>query len=140
MTKCEIAQQILLQNQHTCVAVRNDPFYTSDLKGIAPLMTKLLDDPMFFRDAYIADRVIGKSAAILLIYGKISGVHAEIISEHACSILDEYAIPYTFTKKVPFIINNARTAMCPMEASVLETDEVQIGFEILKQKFIVFRT
>ena len=126
----------LAENGFTCVAGRPDPFYTSNLKGIAPLMRPLLEDPSFFKEADIADKVIGKSAAMLILYGQAKSLHATLISEHACALLDRYGFPYTYESKVPFIENNARTGMCPMEASVLATDDPQAGFEILKAKFL----
>lgn len=53
----------------------------------------------------MADIVIGKAAAMLLIYGKVHKIYTRLISEHAIAILDKYHITYEYDKKVPYIMN-----------------------------------
>jgi len=120
--------------QLSCLAEIGDTEYTSTLKGIAPLLKPLRENPEFFKDAIVVDRVIGKSAAFLLIKGQIKSIHALIISQHALDLLDKHQIPVTYDKLVPYIINNTQTGMCPMEASVLEVDDPEVAFTTLIAK------
>jgi hypothetical protein len=120
--------------QLSCIAEIGDIEYVSTLKGIAPLLKPLRENPDFFIDAIVIDRVIGKSAAFLLIKGRIKSIHALIISQHALDLLNKHHVPVTYDKLVPFIINNTNTGMCPMEASVLNVEDPEEAFRVLIDK------
>lgn len=124
---------ILKQNNYTFLALKDGFEYHSTLNGIAPIMDKMIEDELFFKDCKIADKVIGKSAAMLLIKSQIKHLDTLLISEHAIKILDEHHISYTYEEVVPHIINRTKDGMCPMEESVLEIDNLNEGFEILKK-------
>jgi len=124
----------LKQDSLSCIAFREDFEYVSTLRGIKPLLQPLSQDPNYFRDAMLVDRVIGKSAAFLVIKGHIKSLHALTISQHALDLLDKHKIPVTYDQLVPYIINNAKTGMCPMEESVLNTEDVEEAFMILTEK------
>ncbi len=124
----------LQHEQLSCLALIGNREYTSTLKGIAPLLKPLREDPDFFKDAIVFDRVIGKSAAFLLIKGQIRSIHALIISQHALTLLNQHHIEVTYDKLVPYIINNTNTGMCPMEASVLSVEDPELAFHTLIAK------
>lgn len=108
----------------SCIVLKGDHDYISNEKGLRPLMEPLREDPDFFRDALIVDRVIGKSAAFLLIKGRIKGLHAMLISQHAVDLLRKHNIPFTYDQLVPYIINASQTDICPLEKTVLEIENV----------------
>lgn len=117
------AQTTLLETASTFVLINGDLTLHSAKRGVAPILDILSEDPRALQGAYIADKVIGRAAALLLVLGGISGLHANLISEHAAIVLDTYGIPFTFGKKVPYIINRDGTDMCPMEKAVLGIDD-----------------
>lgn len=127
------AVTLLHSTDSTCVIIQNTTVYQSSLRGIAPILSKLEKDRAFLEGASVADKVIGKSAAMLLIYGKIKELHANVISEYAAALLEQYHIPFTYDKKVPYIINRDGTGMCPMEKSVLKLSAPEEAFAVLKQ-------
>jgi len=118
----------------TCVAVKNDKVYKSNLKGILPILNKLKKDPSFFEGAYVADEVIGRAAAMLLIYGRVRSIYTPLISEHAIDILDKYKIYYEYENKVPFILNRTKDGMCPMEKTVIHIDDPETAYKLLLNK------
>ena len=65
MSKRNEAVTRLYANDLRCVAFTKNGVYESTLFGIKPLMVKLREDRSFFKDAVVADRVIGKAAAML---------------------------------------------------------------------------
>lgn len=119
---------------YTCLAVRENFEYHSLLKGIAPLLEPMQNNILYFKDCYVVDRVIGKSAAMLLIKSQIRHIHALILSEHAKSILERYNISYSYETLVPYIINRSQDGMCPMEESVLNIEDIDQAFDILQKK------
>ena len=107
---------------------------TSSLKGITPIMELLTAQPRFFTGACVADRVIGKAAAFLLVKGEITYLYAKVISVHGAEVLEKNNIPFEYEKMVPYIINRTKDGMCPFEASVLEEDNSEQAFLVIQKK------
>lgn len=120
-----------------CVVRKSDQFFTSTEFGIKPLMVFLRQDKDFFKHAAIADKIIGKAAALLMILGGAEQVYGEIMSESAIKILDENHIPYEFGTTVPYIKNRTDTGMCPMEETVKEISSPQEAFDALEKTIAV---
>lgn len=134
MNRIEIAKNEMIKNGLTCFVYLKNGKYTSQYAGIRPLFQPLKNDKTFFEDAFVVDKVIGKSAAFLILYGKVKKVHAFIMSEHAKNLLDKYNVEYSYDKLVPYIINNLKTDMCPMEKTVLNIEDIDEAFIALNQK------
>ena len=128
------AKNLLESNSYTCVVIKGDSFVSSNFTGIMPIMNWIAEDSEILKDSYIADRAIGKAAALLMIYSNVKEVYAGIISEHALECFKKYNIPVSYTKKVPYILNRTQSGMCPMEQACLETSEPKEAYEILKNK------
>lgn len=126
-----------LQGEITFAAVLADGrIITSEKKGIAPMMALLKEDADVLKGACVADRVIGKAAALLMEKGGVIAVYGDIISTHAMSIYKKNGTPVTCGKEVPYIINWAKTGMCLMEQTVLEIEDAEEAYEALKRKLI----
>ncbi|MEG0360265.1 MAG: DUF1893 domain-containing protein [Longicatena sp.] len=122
----------LLTGNITCVVSQNDQLYTETNSGIIPLLNFI--EKGVLKDALVADKVIGKAAAMLLVYGGITELYAQVISEFALTYLNSHDIPITYETKVPYIINRKKDGMCPMEKSVLSIDDEILAYEHLKEK------
>ena len=107
-----------LRAGHSCAVVRDGEIRVSDMSGIRPLLDWLAEDPDCFRDAFVADKILGKAAALLLLYGGLSstarGVYGEVLSDGAAGVFERKGIPYTCGKRVPHIINRRGDGICPM--------------------------
>lgn len=108
--------------------------YTSYAGGILPLLKPLVQDNDFFAQAIVFDKVIGKAAALLMIKGKVKSIHGNLMSMPAKEILEEAGIDFTYQKLCKRIQNKKKTGICPMEASVLETSDPEVAFQILLKK------
>ncbi len=109
----------LLETKSTFVLMKGNEVHHSELRGVAPILGLLRENPDLLHDAVVADKVIGRAAALLLIHGKISALHAFCISEHALDVLTGSGIVLEYDEVVPFIVNRDGTDMCPMEKSVI---------------------
>lgn len=124
-----------LGESHTFVCRNKENIYTSEKKGIAPIMDILNDNPKLLKGAEIADRVIGKAAALLLVKGGITSLYTEVISEHALNVFKDYRnINVSYNKKVPYIINRTKDGMCPMEKAVLNINSPGEAYTVLTDK------
>lgn len=131
----ELAKADLGKEGTVCVIVdsRDGSIYRSNQRGIRPLMDWLEHMPEILKDGSIADRVIGKAAAFLMIYGGIKEVYTELISQPALEILAANGIPCDYEKVVPRVLNRDRTGLCPMESCCLQVHEPEAAFEVLRE-------
>lgn len=135
MSRIEEAKAYLAEEGTTFVAIRQDgSIYRSEKKGIAPVMELLAQDPEQLVGATVADKVIGRAAALLLMRAGIAVLHARLISTHAREALKGGDIILTYETEVAYIINRTRTGMCPMEESVLDVTDVEQAYAMLKAK------
>lgn len=80
--------------------------------------------------ASIADKVIGKGAAALMIAGCVKEVYADVISEAAMELFGRYGITVSYDKKVAHIINRRGDGICPVEKRCTECNTIE---ECLKE-------
>jgi len=105
---------ILHKGNHSLV-VANGEIRTFDRRGVADLYGLLCNAPGFLKGAAIADKVVGKGAAALMILGQVSELHADIISEAALELFHGSPVKVSYGEKVPYIINRNGTGWCPVE-------------------------
>ena len=127
-------KRLLIENGYTFVALKDGEVYSSCLHGIKPIMSKIIVSNDYFKDYVIIDRVIGRSVAILLIRSGVKAVHAVILSEPAKRLFEDYQIKYSYDELVPYITNHSKDGICSMEASVLDVNDLDSGFQILCQQ------
>lgn len=115
--RSEVTARLYRENA-SCVVEKGGVFYTSELFGIKPLMQFLRQDRRFFEGAAVADKVIGKAAAMLLADSGVQEVFGAVMSESAAAFLKSCGIPFGYCELVPMIENRTHTGMCPMEETV----------------------
>lgn len=129
------AKELLLSQENVvCVVISkdNNVFHASD-RGIKPLVDWLRTNPTLLNQAVIADKVIGKAAAMLMVYGGVKEVYGGIISDSAANFFEQEKVPFYFEKQVPYIINRNKTGMCPMEERAQSLNSAKEAFEIFSE-------
>lgn len=99
----------------SCVICKDGRMRTFRERGVKDLYLLLKEEPEFLRGAFVADKVVGKAAASLMILGGISGLHADVASEPAMSLLKSCGVDAECTECVPHVINRSGTDWCPLE-------------------------
>lgn len=119
MTGNHAVQQSLIDLLHTercsCVIGRDDSIVICRERGVMDLLRLLETSPCVLDGASVADKVVGKGAAALMILGGVSAVYADLISRAALELLAGAGIPAGFGECVDAIINRAGTGVCPVE-------------------------
>ena len=90
-------------------------FRTFDRRGVADLYRLLREEPEFLHGAVVADKVVGKAAAALMLLGGVAELHTDVISSKAIELLHGSSLRYAYDLEVPHIINRARDGWCPLE-------------------------
>lgn len=130
----EQAKSILHTSASTIAVVSNGEVFTSQERGVKPLLYLLSEKKSFLKGASVADKVIGKAAALLMVLGEIKEVHTFIISEPAIKVFEKYNIPCFYDKKVDRIVNRTGDGLCPMETLCLDVEEPKEAFTKIKEK------
>ena len=130
----EQAKSLLLSSASTIAVVSNGEVFTSQERGVKPLLYLLSEKKGFLKGASVADKVIGKAAALLMVLGEIKEVHTLIISEPAIKVFEKYDIPCFYDKKVERIVNRTGDGLCPMETLCINVEEPKEAFEKILEK------
>ncbi len=125
----EKAKSILLSSASTIAVVSDGEVFTSQERGVKPLLFLLKEKKEFLKGASVADKVIGKAAALLMVLGEIKEVHTLIISEPAIKVFEKHNIPCFYDKKVTRIVNRTGDGLCPMETLCLDVENPQEAFD-----------
>lgn len=106
---------LLLAERCSCVIRSRDEIRIFRERGVKDLYHLLCNRPEFLRDAFVADKVVGKAAAALMMLGGVRELHAEVISRQALELLSASDMAVTYHIAVPYIINRSKSGWCPLE-------------------------
>jgi hypothetical protein len=106
---------ILHRGGYSCVIRKGDDTRTYCQRGVADLWQLCHDEEHFLQGAHIADKVIGKGAAALMIYGGAREVYADVISRPALALLQEHGIEVSYREMTDRIVNRRGDGLCPVE-------------------------
>lgn len=110
-------KSLLERGEASCVAARDGVIVgRASGNGVAPAL-RLLDEGRLAR-ALVADRVIGRAAAAIMLAGGARRVHALVMGADARAMLAAAGVACTADRVVPRILNRDLTDGCPMEQTV----------------------
>ncbi len=115
---------LLHEGGYSCVVRNSEDVRTFTKRGVADLYELLTTKPNFLQGSSIADKVIGKGAAALMVKGGVQRVYADVISQSALDLLHSADINVRYSEVVAHIINRAGTGMCPVEQRCLPLSEI----------------
>lgn len=111
--------RLLKEGNHSLVVAGRD-VQTFDGRGVADLYDLLSCGSGILYGSSVADKVVGKGAAALMVLGGVSDVYAEIVSMPALKMLKDNGIAVSFAQVVPNIINRSGDGLCPVEKMCLD--------------------
>lgn len=127
--------ETLHAGQYSCVIAHGTEIRTFRQRGVADLYDLLQYDAPFLQGAIVADKVVGKAAAALMILGNVRLLHADVISQPALQLLQAAGLKTQAGKVVPFIENRAKDGWCPLEKASYSLQSVDEIFQVI-QTFI----
>ena len=99
----------------SCVILKNGELTVYKGPGISDLLRLLKTEPEKLQGAFVADKVIGKAAAALLILGEVDSIYTDLISDGAIELLRKSPVKVSFSERVSIIMNRTKDNICPME-------------------------
>ena len=111
----ELLMQLLEAEQCACVIRNGDTVRLFRRRGVRDLFELLHEEPALLAGAFVADKVVGKGAAALMILGGVRELQAGAISEAALALFAQSAVQVHCPTVVPHIADRAGTGVCPVE-------------------------
>ncbi len=105
----------LLDKGDTTLVVDNGRVTTYTGRGVSDLHWLLTDHPHMLQGARVADKIVGKGAAALMILGGVRELYTPVISRLALNLLSGYDIKTTYDKVIDHVVNRDKTGWCPVE-------------------------
>lgn len=127
MKDIEIARIRLKEENLSLVIVKKDKIiFETKSSGIGGFLKaiKLLNKEL--AESSVADKIVGRAAALLSVYSHVSAVFAVTISEEGIKVFEDNNIPYQFENCVASILNSRGNDVCPFEKlTITLTDPVE---------------
>lgn len=130
---------LLHKGGFSCVMKNREEIRTFSQRGIADLYDLYQTDPGFMKGASIADKVIGKGAAAMMVLGGFKAVYADVISVPAANLLHEAGVEVTFSQEVPHIINRDKSGRCPLETACHDLKSAEEMYPVIQDFAIKMR-
>ena len=99
----------------SCVVANGERIESFHERGVKDLHRILRDDRALLDGAFIADKVVGKGAAALMVAGGVKSLYTDVISRPALALLSQSGIEVEYSQLVDNIINRTGTDICPVE-------------------------
>ena len=126
-----------LGNHSICLCL-GEELLTDDARGIAPMM-RFLSEGRDLAGWSVADRIVGKAAAMLFVKAGVAAVYGEVMSRAGRDYLLSHGVAAEAGTLTDRIINRAGTGICPMEATVASLSDVEEGYAALVRKLEALR-
>ncbi len=115
----------LVAENCSCVIAKGKEVRSFYGRGVSDLYRLLNEEPEFLQGAFVADKVVGRGAAALMILGRVSGVYARVVSTPALEFFRAYGIGVDYAYEVSHIINRQRSDWCPLEKRCIHAETVE---------------
>ena len=128
--------RIALTGAVRCAVYNDTGLHTTVERGIRPMILWLEEDPEFLRGASVADKVVGRAAAMIMVYAGVREVYASVVSNGALEVFKEAGIACGYTMSAIAISNRRGDGICPMERAVAPIKDPKTAYETLRNKVL----
>jgi hypothetical protein len=133
MRDLELAKEILKKKNLSLVMVKGGkPIFESHSSGISGLLQAIDNLKEMLHGSFVADRVVGRAAALLLTYSCVKKVCAVTLSSEGLRVLVDNNIKVEYGNLVPKILDKEGKNICPFEKFSLTITSPTEAYEQLK--------
>lgn len=134
MDDLTIAKQRLKDKELSLVLVKNSKLIFETKKvGLRGFLQAIEEYSDALTEASVADKIIGKAAALLCVYSKVEAAFAITLSQGGLEILKSHHIRIEFENLTTTILNLGKTDQCPFEKLVENIAEPKRAYEKIKR-------
>lgn len=135
MDDLEAARQRLKDKELSLVFTKNSKvIFETEVEGLRGFLQAIEKLGGSLSEASVADKIVGKAAALLCAYSKAKAVFAVTISQSGRETLKAYRIPLEYENLVPIILNRKKNDRCPFEKLVESTTDPKEAYDKIEQQ------
>lgn len=135
MTRLKEAR-LALKGAARCVVYNDTGLHTSNERGIRPMILWLEEDGDFLRGASVADKIVGRAAAMIMVYAGVREVYASVMSNGAVEVLRDAGVEFSYSMTAIAISNRRGDGICPMERTVAPIQDAETAYKTLREKVL----
>lgn len=128
--------RLALKGKARCVVYNESGLHTSGERGVKPMILWLEENPEFLRGASVADKIVGRAAAMIMVHAGVKEVFASVMSNGAIDLFREYEIDFTYSMTALAISNRRGDGICPMERLIAPIKDPKTAYETLRNKVL----
>lgn len=134
MTDLAQARQMLDERRLAFVLVKDGQVLaTGDDYGVRELLATADRLGPLVRGASLADKIVGKAVALIVVHAGIRAVDTRVASASAVALLQRHGVPLQTASVVPQILNRRGDGPCPMEKVTTPFEDAALGLAALRQ-------
>ncbi len=120
----DLKHLIEMDDCSVAVKLQNNEVIKRVGKSVRPLYDIYLNFKNEMDSAHVADRIVGKAAACLLVDAKVKNVYTFLLSRSAKQLLESNGIEVECVTLCEYIENRHGTDLCPMEKLIVDIDDI----------------
>jgi hypothetical protein len=134
MQDVKVARRLLLEKDFSLVIAKEGTIvFETKQSGVSGFLSAIEElGRESLHDASVADRIVGRAAALLCVYCGVKAVYAVVLSEGGKKVLSENGVALEFESLVPSILNRQKTGTCPFEKLVSTISDGDEAYKKLK--------
>ncbi|MGQ9679995.1 MAG: DUF1893 domain-containing protein [Candidatus Bathyarchaeia archaeon] len=109
--------------------------FESDSRGVRPhieALEKLGRENL--KGTIMLDKIVGRAAALLILYSGASKVYALLVSSGARNLLESREVGLIYREETPFIKVKDGVILCPFERMVQDVSDPEHAYEIITSR------
>ncbi|MFH2109641.1 MAG: DUF1893 domain-containing protein [Candidatus Bathyarchaeota archaeon] len=108
--------------------------FQSSSKGIRPHLEAIDQLGEGLRDAVMVDKIVGRAAALLILYSGAAEAHAAVLSTQGRRVLEMHGLRFTYAEEVEHIKMRDGRIYCPFEAMVQGLTNPEEAYRAIVEK------
>jgi len=132
-TDLNLAKNRLIQKDLSLVIVKDAKvLFETDSHGIGDLLKAINQIQNQMKGSSVADRIVGRAAALLFVFSGVTSVFAVTASDGGIEVLKKNSVFCEYESRVTNVLNLKRTDVCPFEKLVAKLSSPEKAYEALK--------
>ena len=113
--------------------------FQSSSKGIRPHLEAIDSLGEKLHDSIMVDKIVGRAAALLILYSKAAEAHAALISTPGRRVLEEHGLRFSYAEETPHIKMLNGRIYCPFEAMVQGLSDPGEAYRAIVEKMTALK-
>ena len=130
-----LAKKRLIQKNLSLIIVKNgEVLFETESHGISDLVKAVNKLGDGIKGSSVADRIVGRAAALLFVFSGVKAVFAVTASDGGFEVLAKNKVLCFYEKRVTHVLNFEKTDACPFEKLVAKLSKPEEAYKILREK------